>query len=136
MAGNRISKGFQRIPDPASRFLKVYEEYKDNILIDFPELEGNGTQLRQNNAMLDLRVNLTTICIDDIHYSLAKEGDKLINTTKTNTEPRLPLHLQSEDPGNIHTNFIKRRIDQVKNRICIVKFNKNVDTMIEKSKRL
>lgn len=134
IVGNRISKGFQRVGEVGQRYLRIYEEYKTNILVDFPELEGNGTQLRQNNATLDMRVNLTVLCIDNPDYSLTNEGKKLKKSSTP--KPNLPPHLIIEDPGNFEQADIQRRINQVNNRIHILAIEKCYAEMIQESKEL
>jgi hypothetical protein len=62
-----------RVTSLADRFLKIYDEYKDNILLEFHLLETNGKQLRNNNALIDNRINFVVLNCDKKHYSLEAE---------------------------------------------------------------
>lgn len=70
MMGNEISDGFVRVSNLSQRFLRIYEEYKGNILERFQHIETNGTVLHSNNASIDNRISISVFCHDRRTLSL------------------------------------------------------------------
>lgn len=70
MMGNEISDGFVRVSNLSQRFLRIYEEYKGNILEKFQHIETNGTVLHNNNANIDNRISISVFCHDRKNLTL------------------------------------------------------------------
>jgi hypothetical protein len=68
--GSQINSEFVRVSNLESRLLKIIEEYKGDIILDFHHLESNGKQLRQNNASIDPRINLAIINCDKQFFNI------------------------------------------------------------------
>lgn len=71
--GSKINGDFVRVSDLSSRYMKIIEEYKDNLPQEFYHLESNSKQLYSNNALIDPRLSLVLINCDKQPYSLDQE---------------------------------------------------------------